>query len=234
LFKGQDALLGTSWVDSVSSGWSMDSHHRLVISQGTVLVTKTRDMYGHFRTATQIQCIKGTYYMKDPTTSLVVAAKALDDVTMNAAKPLQQLCTNAIGGILLVTRIPASDGAPQTAFITVLGAASVATYAQNAVDAGLVHDNIWDESAIAALPETLISSDPNFPVLGAQEGYYHASTLPAHIMSLLQDTQPILLPPSQQLAQSLAIAGLSYQQAIFLPKVCNLPLGMRWSTSIGF
>jgi hypothetical protein len=98
----------------------MDLHHRLVISQGTVRVAKTRDIYGHFCSATQMQRIEGTYYMKDPTAGLAVAATALNDATMTANNPLQQLRTDAIGdGVLLVTRIPASDGAPQSAFIAI-------------------------------------------------------------------------------------------------------------------
>jgi hypothetical protein len=30
------------------------------------------------------------------------------------------------------------------------------------------------------------------------------------------------------------IEGVSHQRAFFLPEVCNLPLGLRWPTSIGF
>jgi hypothetical protein len=48
------------------------------------------------------------------------------------------------------------------------------------------------------------------------------------------DAQPILLPAGQQLGQSVLIKGISHQHANFLPEVCNLPLGLRWPTSIGF
>jgi hypothetical protein len=108
LFKGSDALLGTSWVDSVNSGWSTDSHHHLIVSEGTVCASKTRNMYGHFRMATQIQRTEGTYYSKDPTASLIVANAALNVAGMNVTNHLHQLQTNDIGGILLLTHIPAS------------------------------------------------------------------------------------------------------------------------------
>jgi hypothetical protein len=52
LFKGPDAILGTSWIDSVPTGWTNASLHHLVVSSGTVRAAKSRDVYGHFRTAT--------------------------------------------------------------------------------------------------------------------------------------------------------------------------------------
>ena len=67
LFKGPTATLGTSWVNSVDSGWSEASLHRQVVATGTVKAAKTRDVYGHFRTATQMQRSEGTYWRKDRT-----------------------------------------------------------------------------------------------------------------------------------------------------------------------
>jgi hypothetical protein len=44
---------------------------------------------------------------------------------------------------------------------------SVATYAPTAADAGLIYDDIWDETARASIPSSaVISSDPNYLVLG--------------------------------------------------------------------
>ena len=54
LLKGTNAILGTPWVNSVNSGWSEASLHRQVVATGTVKAAKTRDVYGHFRTATQM------------------------------------------------------------------------------------------------------------------------------------------------------------------------------------
>jgi hypothetical protein len=58
--------------------------------------------------------------------------------------------------------------------------------------------------------------------------------LQTKVVSLLQDAQPILLPTGQQLAERRQLDNVSYSLAFFLPEVCNLPLGMRWPTSIGF
>ncbi len=92
----------------------------------------------------------------------------------------------------------------------------------------------WDETTIAALPSTVVSSDANHAVLAAQEGFSLALSLQTKVISLLQDAQPIFLPAGQQLAQRVVINETPHSRAFFLPEVCNMPLGMRWPTSIGF
>jgi hypothetical protein len=52
LFKSPDAMLGSSWVESVLSGWTNVSLPSLVVSHGTLHTSKARDMYIHFYTAT--------------------------------------------------------------------------------------------------------------------------------------------------------------------------------------
>jgi hypothetical protein len=96
----------------------------------------------------------------------------------------------------------------------------------------LIFDDIWDETALADLPSIVVSSDANYPVLGAQEGFSCATTLPTKVLSLLVDAQPILLPAGQQLSQSVQIVSISHLHA--LQEVCNLRLSLRWPTSIGF
>jgi hypothetical protein len=54
LFKGPEAILGNSWIDYVPTGWTNASLHQLVVSSGTIHAAKSRDVYGHFRTATQM------------------------------------------------------------------------------------------------------------------------------------------------------------------------------------
>jgi hypothetical protein len=129
---------------------------------------------------------------------------------------------------------PGKTGPFNPPFITVLAAPSVATYSHGVADAGPIFADIWDDAALADLPETVDSSVANYPVLGAQTGFSRAEALPTKILSLLVDAQPILLPSGQQLGQSVLIEGVSHQRAFFLPEVCNLPLGLRWPTSIGF
>jgi hypothetical protein len=55
LFRGSDAIIGTDWLDSVKDGLTDTSHHRLVVSNGTLSAAKTRDMYGHYHTKTQMK-----------------------------------------------------------------------------------------------------------------------------------------------------------------------------------
>ncbi len=126
LFKGTNAILGTPWVNSVNSGWSEASLHRQVVATGTVKAAKTRDVYGHFRTATQMSRSEGTYWRKDLTPGLISQALALNREDMTVEDKMLNLRTAAIGAILLVTQIPADNGEVQPAFITILSAPSVA------------------------------------------------------------------------------------------------------------
>jgi hypothetical protein len=177
---------------------------------------------------------EGVYYRKDPTAILTAEALALNVSGTSEADRMLQLRTGAVGGVLLVTQLLGKDGAVQPPFITVLAAPSVATYSHGVADAGPIFADIWDDEALADFPATVDSSVANYPVLGAQTGFSRAEALPTKILSLLVDAQPILLPSGQQLGQSVLIEGVSHQRAFFLPEVCNLPLGLRWPTSIGF
>jgi hypothetical protein len=98
LFKGANAPMGISWVDSVNTGWSELSLHRLVVSNGTLRAAKTRDVYGHFRTATQMQRINGTYWRKGVGMPLTAAALALSKAGLPPPDRLSQLRTAAVGG----------------------------------------------------------------------------------------------------------------------------------------
>jgi hypothetical protein len=131
LFKGTNAIFGTPWVNSVNSGWSEASLHRQVVATGTVKAAKTRDVYGHFRTATQMQRLEGTYWRKDPAPGLILEAQALNRDDTTVEDRTLSLRTEAIGAVLLVTQIPADNGDPQPAFITILAAPSVSTYASD-------------------------------------------------------------------------------------------------------
>jgi hypothetical protein len=66
LFRGPDASLGTAWVESVQVGLSDTSLHHLVVSNGTPTAARTRDMYGHFRTKTQMKHTPGRYWKEAP------------------------------------------------------------------------------------------------------------------------------------------------------------------------
>jgi hypothetical protein len=62
LFKGPAAKMGTTWTDTVTTGWTEASLHHLVMTKGTLSTAKTKDMYGHVRTKTQMRGITGSPY----------------------------------------------------------------------------------------------------------------------------------------------------------------------------
>jgi hypothetical protein len=72
----------------------------------------------------------------------------------------------------------------QPAFITVLAAPSAATYTQGVEDVGPIFADIWDEAALVDLPVNIDLSVANYPVLGAQAGFSHA-TLPFRLKFLV-------------------------------------------------
>jgi hypothetical protein len=103
LFCGSDAIRGTDWLDSVGDGLTDTSYHHLVVSTGTLSAAKMRDMYGHYRTKTQMKSKPCRYWQEDPTISLQHDTQTINDPTMNEKTRIQLLRTGAIGGILLVT-----------------------------------------------------------------------------------------------------------------------------------
>jgi hypothetical protein len=66
LFKGPVARLGEKWIDSVIEGWTDAALHRRVLDTGTLGASKTKEMYGHFRTKTQMRGLAGPYWKEDP------------------------------------------------------------------------------------------------------------------------------------------------------------------------
>jgi hypothetical protein len=53
-------------LDSVVSGWTDTSLHSLVVINGTLNVAKTREIYGHFCTKTQIKPGLEPYWKPKP------------------------------------------------------------------------------------------------------------------------------------------------------------------------
>jgi hypothetical protein len=67
----------------------------------------------------------------------------------------------------------------------------------------------------------------------AVEGVSPKVKLPG-IMDFMQDTQPLFFPYGEQAAASVQITTESHYRALYLPVVCRQPLGLVWSTTIGF
>ena len=232
LFRGPNATMGSKWLDSVGDGMSGTSFHRLVVSTGTLSAAKTRDMYGHYRTKTQMKLTPGPYWKEDPTSSLQQDATRLNDPILDLETRLRMLRTDTVGGILLVTRLFDEEGPTTESFITILAAPSMATYDASSTEPGVLLDDIWDE--LTGFDPALDLTSVTRPVLAAQEGYSRAASLAGDITGLLLDAQPILLPKGQLLGRQVQIDALKHMQAFFLPEVCNIPFGFRWPTDIGY
>jgi hypothetical protein len=141
LFRAPDAILGNKWLDLVASGWTDTSLHRDVIDSDTLSARKTKELYGHFITKTAMKGLTGTYWLQDPTDTVQEEAKPLNVTVVDPQKPLQQLRTDKIGGILLVTQIATSDGMG-IPFLTVLAAPSLATVNLQTGDVGVLLEDI--------------------------------------------------------------------------------------------
>ena len=54
------------------------------------------------------------------------------------------------------------------------------------------------------------------------------------MFQILQDAQPLFIPEGEIMCENVKVAGTIYPRTIFLPEVCNFPVGMRWPVDIGF
>jgi hypothetical protein len=98
----------------------------------------------------------------------------------------------------------------------------------------VILDDIWDESALVGFNPSLIITRINCPILAAQEGYSHTANLMSQIKSLLLDAQPLMIPEEQRLGRDVTFAEDTHHRTFFLPKVCNLSLGLHWPFTINF
>jgi hypothetical protein len=236
LFQDSDAPLGQGWLDSVDHGWTEASLHHLVVTSGTHMrAAEVRELYGHFRTKTQMKGIPGVYWKKeDQVQAASEELVRLNPTPMEAEKRLMQLRTDSVGGILLVTTVLEADGQPSGPFITILAAPSMATHTPPISDNGILYDDVWDATVLEPFKPALTTEDPHCPVMGAQEGKTRAAKLKPGMFHLLQETQPLLIPEGELIATTLTYEEMIYPRTIFLPEVCNLPFGMRWPVTIGY
>ncbi len=234
LFRSPTASLGSDWVDSVQVGLSDTSLHRLVVSNGTPSAAKMRDMYGHFRTKTQMKHTPGRYWKETPAPVLSKDALDLNDPTHDPYSRLHSLRTGNVGGILVVTQLFELGGPVTAPFITILAAPSVATYRQETTDQGIILDDVWDDTALQGFAPTLVTSVAHCPILAAQEGYSRDLSLDTQVETILLDSQPLLIPEGELIGQKVKRGDDTFLRTFLLPEVCNLPLGIRWPLDIGF
>jgi hypothetical protein len=119
---------GTDWVDLVDVGLSDTCLHCLVVSNGTLSAVKTRGMYRHFCTKTQMKHMSGCYWKEAPIPALKKDTIDLNDPTLSPSSRLHLLWTGSVGGLLIVTQLFNKNGETTGAFITILAAPLVMTY----------------------------------------------------------------------------------------------------------
>jgi hypothetical protein len=86
------AKMGTRWTDTVTTGWTEASLHHLVMKKGNISTAKTKDLYGHFRTKTQMGGILGPYWTKNPVEETELEIRRLNTTTLEVVERLKQLC----------------------------------------------------------------------------------------------------------------------------------------------
>jgi hypothetical protein len=158
----------------------------------------------------------------------------LNKKSIDSQSRLHYLCTGSVGGILLVTQLFDNHGSVTRAFITILATPSVVTYRQETTGQGIILDDLWDDSALQGFDPALVTSTAHCPVLAAQEGYYRDPSLKTTVENILLDSQPLLLPEGELIGATVQHGEDLFLRAFYLPEVCNLPLGLRWPTDIGF
>ena len=232
LFKDPDGPMGSKWLDSVGTGWTDTSLHRLVEKTSTLSAAKTREIYGHFRTKTQMKGCEGPYWQMDPTTTVRVQAKHLNTLTETPEIRLSVLRTDAVGGLLVVTQVVDETGISDP-FITLLAAPSVATFNATTGKHGVLLEDIWDANALSHFLPDLETSVVHCPIMGAQEGFSRAKNLKLSVVELLQDSKPLFFPAGKLLCTQVKMTNASHLRAFYLQEVCDLPVGMRWPIDIG-
>jgi hypothetical protein len=234
LFKAPDAPLGQAWLDTVTPGWTEASLHHLVVTTGTPLsAAKAKEVYGHFRTKQQRNGISGPYWTQDLTVTPNDEFVRLNTTTDDGEKRLLQLRTDKIGGVLVATRMLDADGTSTGPFITIVAAPSVMTHLPPVGENGLIFEDVWDPAVLSRFAPLLDMEKPHCPLMGAQEGFIRMKKFKPGMVQFLQESQPLLFPAGEQMCEQVTCEEIISPRTIFLPEVCNLPLGMRWPMDIG-
>jgi hypothetical protein len=97
-------------------------------------------------------------------------------------------------------------------------------------------EDIWYESTLLGFDLATELNLVHCPVLAwqvAQEGSsQQLANLISQVVSLLLDTQPIIIPEGQFIGRQFQIDDDIHLQAFLLPEVCDLPFGFHWPTTL--
>jgi hypothetical protein len=71
-------------------------------------------------------------------------------------------------------------------------------------------------------------------IMGVQEEFSRPAALKPGMFQLLQDAHSFFFLAGEFLCEDVVFEGTAYPRAVFLPEVCNLPIGMCWPVDIGY
>jgi hypothetical protein len=151
---------------------------------------------------------------------------------MTADVCLHQLQTEPIGCIILVVQAASPGSFP---FLTLVAVPSMATLGVESPGdpPGILLADIWQASVLQPFTAVLDMEHPHCPIIAASEGFSCATTSSTPEF-YLTDAKPLFFPAGKLFSKSVEIEpGESTYLAIFLPKICSPPLGLRWPTDIG-
>jgi hypothetical protein len=129
MFLDPEAPLGQTWLNSDSSLMSAESLHALALNANIPLIVKAQNMYGHFRTASHMNKVSGRYWKLEPELLAYLEKEPLGlnpQPLQTSMEHLQTLHTDAVGGIISVTKQYSNDGLASSPFITIVAAPSLA------------------------------------------------------------------------------------------------------------
>ena len=147
-------------------------------------------------------------------------ATRLNVKEMTPESCLEQLCTDKVGGILLVTMFPGTT----IPFMTVVAAPSIVTHNATMGERGILYDDVWEDTVLMEFKPDLEVEKPHCPMLGAQEGFTLSNALQPGMFDLLQEAQPLFFPMGELVSESVQVDNVTHLRAYYLPEVCNLPL----------
>jgi hypothetical protein len=176
--------------------------------------------------------VQGPYWRPDPVNDVKAEIARLNIKTLDYQERLKQLRTDKIGALLVVTRMVSADG-QGVPFLTVIAAPSVVSFNVTTGDAGVILEDIWDASILEDFQPDVNMENLHCPIIGAQEGFSRNPKMDPKVVSLLQDAQPLFFPEGELTCTTVTDGDATLPRTIFLPEVCNFPLGMRWPVTIG-
>jgi hypothetical protein len=110
-----------------------------------MLLHKTKELYGHFCTKTQMKSIPGPYWLLDSVTMVKKELLRLLSTDMDVETKLDQLRMDIIGGVLFVTIVIKDDGTKSKSCITILVAPLVVTFTKPVKEHGVLYADVWEE-----------------------------------------------------------------------------------------